>query len=141
MAIVGDCYEYVDRRFYDLTVPIAEVEQLYDGCRWAEGPVWFNDGGYLLWSDIPNQRLMRWVPDVGVSVYRSQTNYINGNTRDRQGRLVNNVRAPLQRLMQSRRSSLSVSQSRLTQARNAPRKSPDYEPSPSPSMETRLPLN
>jgi gluconolactonase len=88
MAIVGDCYEYVDRRFYDLTVPIAEVEQLYDGCRWAEGPVWFNDGGYLLWSDIPNQRLMRWLPDVGVSVYRSRTNYINGNTRDRQGRLV-----------------------------------------------------
>ena len=88
MAIIGNCYEYVDRCFYDLTVPIAEVEQLYDGCRWAEGPVWFNDGDYLLWSDIPNQRLMRWMPDLGVSVYRSQTNYINGNTRDRQGRLV-----------------------------------------------------
>ena len=76
MAIVGDCYEYVDRRFYDLTVPIAEVEQLYDGCRWAEGPVWFNDGGYLLWSDIPNQLILRWVPDVGVSLVCFRPNRI-----------------------------------------------------------------
>jgi len=88
MALVGDCYEYFDKRFYDLTVPIADVEQLYDGCRWAEGPVWFNDGGYLVWSDIPNQRLLRWLPDSGVSVFRDRTEYINGNTRDLQGRLV-----------------------------------------------------
>lgn len=88
MALVGDSYEYYEKRFHDLTVPIAEVEELYDGCRWAEGPVWFNDGGYLVWSDIPNNRLLRWVPDLGVSVFRANSNFANGNTRDRQGRLV-----------------------------------------------------
>ena len=88
MALVGDSYEYYDKRFYDLTVPIAEVEELFDGCRWAEGPVWFNDGGYLVWSDIPNQRLLRWIDGQGVSVFRHESNYANGNTRDRQGRLV-----------------------------------------------------
>jgi gluconolactonase len=86
--MLGDCYEYIDKRFHDMTVPIADVERLYDGCRWAEGPVWFNDGGYLVWSDIPNRRLLRWIPDQGVSVFRADTNHINGNTRDRQGRLV-----------------------------------------------------
>lgn len=65
MALVGDFYEYVDKIFYDLTVPTVELEVLFDGCRWAEGPVWFNDGGYLVWSDIPNNRLLRWVPDIG----------------------------------------------------------------------------
>jgi gluconolactonase len=88
MALVGDAYEYIDKRFYDLTVPIADIELIYDKCRWSEGPVWFEDGGYLVWSDIPNNRLLRWVPDLGVSVFRAPSNYINGNTRDRQGRLV-----------------------------------------------------
>lgn len=81
-------YVYDDKRFYDLTVPIAKLECLYDGCRWAEGPVWFDDGGYLVWSDIPNRRMLRWVPDLGVGVYRADSNYANGNTRDLQGRLV-----------------------------------------------------
>lgn len=88
MALIGDSYEYFDKRFYDLTVPIAEVEELYDGCRWAEGPVWFNDHSSLIWSDIPNRRLLRWIEGHGVSVFRTETNFINGNTRDRQGRLV-----------------------------------------------------
>jgi gluconolactonase len=88
MALVGDSYEYIDRRFRDLTIPIAEVECLFDGCRWAEGPVWFADAGQLLWSDIPNRRMLRWVPDLGVSVFRADSNHANGNTRDRQGRLV-----------------------------------------------------
>lgn len=88
MALVGDSYEYHDRRFFDLTVPIAEVEELYSDCRWAEGPVWFNDHSSLVWSDIPNQRLLRWIEGQGVSVYRGQSNFANGNTRDRQGRLV-----------------------------------------------------
>ena len=88
MALVGDSYEYFDKAFYGLTVPTAEVEELYTGCRWAEGPVWFNDGGYLVWSDIPNNRMLRWMPDGGVTVFRSDSNYSNGNTRDRQGRLV-----------------------------------------------------
>jgi len=88
MAIVGDAYEYIDKKFYDLTVPIADIELIFDKCRWSEGPVWFADGGYLVWSDIPNNRLLRWVPDLGVSVFRAPSNYINGNTRDREGRLV-----------------------------------------------------
>lgn len=85
---MGQEFEFVDKRFHDLTVPIAAVEKLFDGCRWAEGPVWFADGGYAVWSDIPNQRLLRWVPDQGVGVFRAQTNFINGNTRDREGRLI-----------------------------------------------------
>jgi gluconolactonase len=57
--------------------------------RWAEGPTYFRDGGYLLWSDIPNNRIMRWLEDDGhVSVFRANSNYSNGNTRDREGRLV-----------------------------------------------------
>jgi gluconolactonase len=88
MGLVGDDYEYFDRKFRDLTVPIAKIETLYDGCRWAEGPVWFADGGYLVWSDIPNNRMLRWTPDLGVGVFRANSNYANGNTRDREGRLV-----------------------------------------------------
>ena len=88
MALTGDFYEYYDKRFYDLTIPIADVEELFTGCRWAEGPVWFNDGGFLLWSDIPNNRMLRWVSEFGVSVYRAPANFTNGHTRDRQGRLV-----------------------------------------------------
>ncbi len=88
MSLVGDYYEYFDKRFRDLTVPIAKVEKLFDGCRWAEGPVWFGDGNYLVWSDIPNNRLLRWIPDLGVDVFRADSNNANGNTRDRQGRLV-----------------------------------------------------
>lgn len=88
MALIGDSYDYFDSTFRDLTIRIAEVERLDDSCRWAEGPVWFNDGGYLVWSDIPNNRLLRWVPDLGVGVFRAGSNYANGNTRDRAGRLV-----------------------------------------------------
>jgi gluconolactonase len=88
MALVGSPYEYYDKRFYDLTVPIAEVEELYDGCRWAEGPVWFNEHSALVWSDIPNRRLLRWIEGEGVSVFRAQSDFTNGNTRDREGRLI-----------------------------------------------------
>jgi gluconolactonase len=88
MALTGDAYEYYDKSFYDLTVPIADVEELFAGCRWAEGPVWFGDGGYLVWSDIPNNRLLRWIPELGASVFRAPSNFANGHTRDRQGRLV-----------------------------------------------------
>jgi gluconolactonase len=88
MALVGDSYEYIDRAFRDLTIPIAKVECLFDGCLWAEGPVWFADANQLVWSDIPNRRMLRWVPELGVSVFRAHSNYANGNTRDRQGRLV-----------------------------------------------------
>ncbi|MBE0531015.1 MAG: SMP-30/gluconolactonase/LRE family protein [Rhodospirillales bacterium] len=85
---LGEEFEFIDRRFRDLTVPIAWVERLFDGCRWAEGPVWFADGGYVVWSDAPNNRMMRWIPECGVDVFRAASNFTNGNTRDREGRLV-----------------------------------------------------
>ncbi|MFM7346214.1 MAG: SMP-30/gluconolactonase/LRE family protein [Tagaea sp.] len=67
----------------------AAVERLYHGARWSEGPVWFGDGRYLLWSDIPNDRILRWDETSGtVSEFRKPSNNANGNTRDRQGRLV-----------------------------------------------------
>jgi gluconolactonase len=81
-------YEIFDARFQRLIAGSAVLEELYSGCRWAEGPVWFSDLNCLLWSDIPNERVMRWTPDGTISVFRSPSNYVNGNTRDRQGRLV-----------------------------------------------------
>src|SRR6266550_3043355 len=67
----------------------AGVERLVTGMRWCEGPVYFGDARCLLWSDIPNNRIMRWDEETGrVSVYRQPSNNANGNTRDRQGRLV-----------------------------------------------------
>ena len=81
--------EVIDPRFGKYRVGNASVECLYTGARWAEGPVWVGDGRYLLFSDIPNNRMLRWLEDTNeVSVYRSPSNYSNGNTRDRQGRLV-----------------------------------------------------
>lgn len=81
-------YEIHDDRFKQMIVPSAALDELYNGCRWAEGPVWFGDLNCLLWSDIPNQRILRWVPEGGVSVFRQPSNFANGNTRDREGRLV-----------------------------------------------------
>lgn len=67
----------------------ASLERIATGFRWVEGPVYFGDGGFLLWSDIPNNRIMRWLESDGhISVYRSPAHYTNGNTRDRQGRLI-----------------------------------------------------
>ena len=81
--------ESLDPRFDALRIGPAAVERLYTGCRWAEGPVWFGDGRYLLWSDIPNNRIHNWEEEPGVvSVFRKPTDFSNGNTRDRQGRLV-----------------------------------------------------
>ncbi len=81
-------YEIHDEAFRQLIVGSAALEELYSDCRWAEGPVWFADLNCLIWSDIPNQRMLRWAPDGGVSIFRSPSNFVNGNTRDRQGRLV-----------------------------------------------------
>jgi len=67
----------------------AGIERVATGFRWCEGPVYVRDGGYLLWSDIPNNRIMRWSEDDGhVSVFRQPSNNSNGNTRDREGRLI-----------------------------------------------------
>jgi gluconolactonase len=79
----------LDPRFEAYWLKPTTVERLATGCRWAEGPVWFGDGRYLLWSDIPNNRIMKWEEETGaVSVYRQPSNFANGHTRDRQGRLV-----------------------------------------------------
>jgi gluconolactonase len=81
--------EVIDPRFTKYKVGNAAVERLYTGTRWAEGPVWFGDGRYLLFSDIPNNRMLRWLEDTNeVSVFRSPSSYSNGNFRDRQGRLL-----------------------------------------------------
>src|ERR1700726_2608064 len=79
----------LDPRFEKYWIKLSAVERLATGLRWAEGPVWFGDGRYLLCSDIPNQRILKWEEETGaVSVYRKPSNNANGNTRDRQGRLV-----------------------------------------------------
>src|SRR6516162_1835843 len=81
-------FEVYDDRFLYLTLGNAWVEKLYTGTLWAEGPVYFADGDYLVWSDIPNNRMLQYVPGVGVRVFRSPSGHSNGNTRDLEGRLV-----------------------------------------------------
>src|SRR3954466_6504024 len=79
----------IDPGFARYRIAQTKVERIATGMRWCEGPVWFGDGRYLLWSDIPNNRIMRWDEETGrVSVFRKPSNNANGNTRDRQGRLV-----------------------------------------------------
>ena len=78
----------VDESFNRCRLMLAKVERLFTGSRWAEGPVWFGDARCLLWSDIPNNRMLRWDEETGtVSVYRKPSDYANGNTRDRQGQI------------------------------------------------------
>jgi gluconolactonase len=82
-------FEILDERFTDLVKTTARVEKLYEGCRWAEGPAYFPAGRYLVWSDIPNDRMLRFDEITGtVSVFRHPADYSNGNTVDREGRLV-----------------------------------------------------
>jgi gluconolactonase len=79
----------LNKSFDKYRQPLAAVEQLFTGCRWSEGPVWFGDARFLLWSDIPNNRILRWDEEAGaVTVFRRPSSFANGNTRDRQGRLL-----------------------------------------------------
>jgi len=81
--------QILDPSFAKYRLFSSSVEQLASGMRWAEGPVWFGDGRYLLVSDIPNNRIMRYDEASGAwGLFRSPSNFANGNTRDRQGRLV-----------------------------------------------------
>ncbi|MDQ0473252.1 SMP-30/gluconolactonase/LRE family protein [Labrys wisconsinensis] len=83
------CYQTIDRRFGDLIDPVAFLETIHTGNRWAEGPVYFADLRSLIWSDIPNDRMLRWDEESGtVSLFRGHVANPNGNTRDREGRLV-----------------------------------------------------
>ena len=85
----GTAFEAIDRRFNACFVGHARVERLWTGARWCEGPAWFPAGRYLVWSDIPNNRMLRFDEcDGSVSVFRVASNNSNGNTVDRQGRLV-----------------------------------------------------
>ena len=81
--------QILDPSFAKYRVNLAAVERLATGLRWAEGPVWFGDARHLLVSDIPNNRIVKWDEETGVlSHFRRPSDYANGNTRDRQGRLV-----------------------------------------------------
>ena len=90
MAIaLSPSFEVMDPRFRALVFPNVHLETLYAGCRWAEGPAWFAAGRYLVWSDIPNDRMLRWdETDGSVSVFRQPALNTNGHTVDLQGRLV-----------------------------------------------------
>jgi gluconolactonase len=81
-------FEIVDPRFERLVLANAPLEKLADGFRWTEGPVWFGDLRLLLFSDLPNDRVMRWSERGGVDVFREPSNFENGHTRDREGRLI-----------------------------------------------------
>ena len=84
-----DVFEVFDKRFSRYLIPIVFLEKLHGGMRWAEGPVYFGDQRCLIWSDLPNNRMLRWDEVTGqVTIFRSPSNFSNGNTRDREGRLV-----------------------------------------------------
>lgn len=81
-------FEVVEPEFSSFVLGNAPVKEIASGFDWVEGPVWFGDLNCLLFSDIPNNRMMRWIPGAGLTVFRSPSNYSNGNTRDREGRLI-----------------------------------------------------
>ncbi|MFT4148575.1 MAG: SMP-30/gluconolactonase/LRE family protein [Paracoccaceae bacterium] len=82
-------FQVHDARFADYIIPVCKLEVLATGLRWGEGPVWFGDARHLLFSDIPNNRILKWDEETGaVSLFRYPANYTNGHTRDREGRLV-----------------------------------------------------
>jgi gluconolactonase len=85
----GTGFEIIDSRFKQCLVGYIRVERLFTGTIWSEGPAWFPAGRYLVWSDIPNNRMLRYDDcDGSVSVFRNPANNSNGNTVDGQSRLV-----------------------------------------------------
>jgi gluconolactonase len=89
VADASATYEVLDDRFRPCTSGDVRVEQLHGGCRWAEGPVYVPAGRYLVWSDIPNDRMLRWDETTGsVGVFRQPAGYPNGSTLDVLARLV-----------------------------------------------------
>lgn len=81
-------YESFDKVFDSYVLSHAPLKQIATGFDWVEGPVWFGDADCLLFSDIPNNRIMRWNAKSGTTTYRAPSNYANGQTRDREGRLI-----------------------------------------------------
>lgn len=89
LRLPDPCIEVLDERFLPLRLLSGTVEQLARGFYWAEGPVWFGDGRFLLFSDIPNNRILRWDDTSGaLSEFRKPSNHANGLARDAQGRLL-----------------------------------------------------
>ncbi len=87
--MIRDVAVIQDERFRRLVIPTARLEKLAEGCRWAEGPAYFPAGRYLVWSDVPNDRMLRYdETSDAVSVFRAPSHYSNGNTVDQRGRLV-----------------------------------------------------
>ena len=80
-------FDIIDPAFGGFVLHNAPLKRLATGFDWAEGPVWFGDHSALLFSDIPNNRILRWSDD-GLTTFRAQANYSNGHTRDAQGRLI-----------------------------------------------------
>jgi gluconolactonase len=80
--------EVYDPRFAHYVLDNAPLEELATGFRWIEGLVWMGDADCLLFQDLPRDRTMRWIEGAGVSIYRTPSGYANGQTRDRQGRLI-----------------------------------------------------
>jgi gluconolactonase len=83
-----DGFDIRSPRFARYILSNAALETLATGFRWIEGPVWMGDANCLLFQDLPNDRTMRWIEGLGVSVYRAPSHFANGQTRDRQGRLI-----------------------------------------------------
>jgi gluconolactonase len=81
-------FEISDPRFGRYVLDNASLEVLASGFRWLEGPVWMGDADCLLFQDLPNDRTLRWSEGQGLGVYRAPSRYANGQTRDRQGRLI-----------------------------------------------------
>ena len=90
MTTTGEpTFEVLDDRFSTCVKTSARIDRLYDDCRWAEGPAYFPAGRYLVWSDIPNDRILRWDETSGkVGVFRHAAGYTNGHTVDGVGRLI-----------------------------------------------------
>ncbi len=84
---VGNLIEF-DRRFHNLLIPDETLVRLCTGAVWSEGPVWLNDSKSLVWSDIPTNRMLSWTERDGMTVFRTPSNFSNGNTLDHQGRIV-----------------------------------------------------
>ena len=87
--MLTDSFEIIDERFRRYAMGNVHLEKLYTGCRWCEGPAYLAAGRYLVWSDIPNNRVLRWdETDGSVSVFQSPSFHANGHTVDREGRLI-----------------------------------------------------
>jgi gluconolactonase len=81
-------YEIHHRRYSALTFSTVVPVKIADGMAWAEGPVWFAEHDCLVWSDLPNDKMWRYLPGLGSAVFRAPSNFSKGSTRDREGRLV-----------------------------------------------------